>query len=194
MKPFEQSITSILQKGGIGIIPTDTIYGVVGRAELKETVERIYAIRNRDHTKACIVLISSYEDLEKFTVELLPSDRDFIERHTLWPGKVSIILPITDSRFTYLTRGTNSLAFRMPNVPELQELIRETGPLIAPSANKEGSPHARTIRMAEVEFRDLVDFYVDGGEMNEEASTIIRLIDGTFTLVREGAVHISSRS
>ena len=194
MKPLEHSIISILQKGGIGIIPTDTIYGVVGRAEIKSTVERIYAVRNRDHAKPCIVLISSYEDLKKFNVELLPRERDFVERHALWPGKVSIIIPVLDPQFAYLTRGTKSLAFRMPDTSALQELISKTGPLIAPSANKEGRPHAETITMAQDEFGDLVDFYVDNGEMNADASTIIQLVNGTVTIVRKGAVHIPSHS
>lgn len=193
MKKFEQSTLETLRTGGIGVIPTDTIYGVVGRAEIKDTVERIYTVRNRDHAKPCIVLISSYEDLEKFEVALLPSERDFIERHALWPGMVSIIFPVPDARFGYLTRGTGSLAFRLPDVPELQELISHTGPLIAPSANKEGHPHAQTINMAVDEFKGLVDFYVDGGEIHEEASTVIRLAQGTCSLVRQGTVKMPSQ-
>ena len=66
MKKFEHAVIETLRTGGIGIIPTDTIYGVVGRAEIEDTVERIYTVRNRDHAKPCIVLIASYEDLEKF--------------------------------------------------------------------------------------------------------------------------------
>ena len=192
MRPFEQSVIDTLRGGGIGVLPTDTIYGVVGRAENEATVERIYTVRNRDHAKPCIILISSYEDLLTFNHELLPEEKDFIEKHALWPGKVSIILPVTDQRFLYLTRGTNSLAFRMPNDSELLGLIKKTGPLIAPSANKEGQPHAQTITMAKEQFGKLVDFYVDAGEMDESASTIIRLIDGGFSLVREGSVHIPS--
>lgn len=192
MKKFEQTIVETLLNGGIGIIPTDTIYGIVGRAEQKDTVERIYTVRERDHGKACIVLISSYEDLAKFSVVLSTTELDFIKKHSLWPGKVSIILPVTDPHFSYLTRGTNSLAFRIPDDHELRDLISRTGPLIAPSANKEGNPCTQTIDMAQNEFWDTVDFYVDAGDMNGSASTIIRLENRSFSLVREGAVHIPS--
>jgi L-threonylcarbamoyladenylate synthase len=194
MKKFEQHVIDTLINGGIGVIPTDTIYGVVGRAEQTDTVERIYTVRQRDHKKACIVLISSYEDLAKFNVVLSTTELDFIKKYSLWPGKVSIIFPVLSSQYTYLTRGTNALAFRIPEVPELRDLISRTGPLIAPSANKEGNPPAHTIDMARKEFGETVDFYVDNGAMNGEASTIIKCTDGVFSVVREGAVQIPALS
>lgn len=194
MKQFEQRIIDTLINGGIGVIPTDTIYGVVGRAEQRDPVERIYAVRERDHGKACIVLISSYADLVKFNVVLSTSELDFIKKNSLWPGKVSIIFPVLSPQYTYLTRGTNALAFRIPDVPELRDLISRTGPLIAPSANKEGNPPAHSIDMARKEFGETVDFYVDNGTMNGEASTIIKCTDGVFSIVREGAVQIPALS
>lgn len=193
MKKFEQSVIDSLNDGGICVIPTDTIYGIVGRALDPVTVERIYSLRSRDPKKPCIILISSYEDLIKFNVVLSSSELDFINVHMLWPGKVSIILTATDPQFSYLTRGTNSLSFRMPNDKELQELISQTGPLIAPSANTEGNPPATNMTMAKEYFGDAVDCYIDEGELIGVASTIIKCIDGSISIVREGAVHIPMR-
>lgn len=186
---FEQSVIKILQSGGIGVIPTDTIYGLVGRAELKETVERIYAVRNRDHTKPCIILISEFEDLEKFTISLKTSEADIIQK--LWPGKVSIVLSVFDPQFEYLTRETQTLAFRIPDEPHLRALIKETGPLIAPSANLEGQKPAESILTAQSVFDDHIDFYVDGGMIQSEPSTLIILEDNTFRVLRPGAVTLT---
>lgn len=188
MKPFDKNIVDMLISGGVGVIPTDTIYGLVGRAETASAVERIYRIRKRNTHKACIILISSYEDLKKFNIELSSETRLFLEKRRVWPGKVSIVLPSTDPSFEYLTRGTNALAFRMPDIPELRDFLAQTGPLVAPSANREGDPPAITINSARDYFEDSVDFYVDGGELHSLPSTLIQIVDGKLVVLREGAV------
>lgn len=65
----------------------------------------------------------------------------------------------------------------MPADEGLRELLRQTGPLIAPSANPEGAPPARTISEAEAYFGDGVDIYVDGGEvpLDINPSRLLRL-------------------
>lgn len=187
MKPFDKNIADILISGGVGVIPTDTIYGLVGRAEMISTVERIYDIRKRNTHKPCIILISSYEDLNKFNIEISSETRLFLEEQRLWPGKVSIVFLSNDIRFEYLTRGTKSLAFRMPDVHELRDLLAQTGPLVAPSANREGDPPATTTDSAREYFKDSVDFYVDGGELHSLPSTLIQVSNGKITTLRKGA-------
>lgn len=184
MHQFQKNIVDTLCRGDIGVIPTDTIYGIVGRADMPNTVERIYAVRRRSPEKPCIILIASYDDLKKFSVTLDDSLKSIIESQNLWPGKVSIILPCTDQRFEYLTRGTENLAFRMPHVPELRELIAQTGPLIAPSANTEGDSPASTIASAREYFGNSVDFYVDDGERISPPSKIIRFEGKQIIVVR----------
>ncbi len=63
-----KTIVSVLKDGGIGIIPTDTLYGVVGQALSKKTVDRIYEVKGRDYSKPLIILISKISDLEDFAV------------------------------------------------------------------------------------------------------------------------------
>ena len=64
-----QKIIKILKNSGIGVLPTDTIYGLVGRALDKKTVERIYKVRKRNPKKPLIILISSLSDLKLFGVK-----------------------------------------------------------------------------------------------------------------------------
>ena len=58
-----------LLKGRTVVYPTDTLYGLVGRAQDRETVERVYRIKGRQPNKPLIVLISSLNDLLKFKVK-----------------------------------------------------------------------------------------------------------------------------
>ena len=183
---FNIDVIENLKNGGVGVIPTDTLYGLVGRADMKDTVGRIYKIKERSSEKPCIILISSLNDLEKFNVKISDEIRKILEKY--WPGQVSVVLPTDDNNFDYLTRGTGSLAFRLPDNKKFQELIKKTGPLIAPSANPEGEEPARTIELAKQYFNDKVDFYIDGGELKGDSSTLIKFENGKIVVLRKGVV------
>ncbi len=178
------TVVNKIKAGGVGVIPTDTLYGLVGSAFSPQAVERIYELRQRDKDKPCIILISSLNDLAKFGVVLSPK----LELHLseFWPGKVSIVFPVLDERFSYLHRGGKTLAFRFPYEKDLIEILNLTGPLIAPSANVQGLPPAKTIEEAENYFNTRVDFYQDGGELNGEPSAVIKFEDDKMVVVRDG--------
>lgn len=175
---------SILLGGGIGVLPTDTLYGIVGSARIPRTVERIYTLKRRNPEKPLIVLVASIDDLEEFGVVLSDELRGRLAAY--WsPGRepTSIVLPTIDEQFAYLDRGTGTIAFRMPQKETLLDILRRTGPLVAPSANMEGEPPAETIAEARRYFGTDVDFYVDQGELKGKASTLIVLgEDGTRAL------------
>ncbi len=177
-----------LKQGGIGVIPTDTLYGMVASVWNETAVERGYILRNRDLEKACIILIADIADLETFSVHPSPKERVWLD--SVWPGKVSVLLPCPDTALQYLTRGTGNLAFRIPDDESLRAFLRETGPLIAPSANPQGENPAETIAEAKEYFGDAVDFYIDGGVLQSPPSTIVKLESDKVTVLRPGAVEI----
>ncbi len=182
-------IASILKEGGVAVIPTDTLYGLVTRADKQPSVERIYSIKGRTPTKPLIILISSLQDIERFSVQLGGSQKAICEK--LWPGKVSIILPCAQEQFTYLHRGTNSLAFRMPKARWLRQLIAQTGPLVAPSANPEGLEPAKTIKEARAYFGDQVDgYYSRLFPRLGKPSTLVELQNEKVVVLRQGAGKI----
>lgn len=163
-------LVAILEHGGIGVLRTDTLYGVVARADDEEAVERIYDLKDRDGRKSPIVLIASPDQLW----DTPPRPAEAIIK-TSWPGPVSIILPSTRAPF-WIRRDNASVAYRLPAHEELQALLHATGPLIAPSANPEGKPPAMTISEARDYFGDAVDFYVDSGAVeNASPSQLIKV-------------------
>ena len=179
-------VVNILKNGGVGILATDTLYGLVGSALNRNTVERIYAVRKRAPDKPCIILINSIDDLRQFSIQIDENIKKELSKY--WSGPVSIILPCLDEKFTYLHRGKKSLAFRIPDDKELLKLLEQTGPLLAPSANIEGCSPAKTIEESHEYFGEKVDFYVDAGIRQSPPSTILRFENGKMSLVREGVV------
>lgn len=187
-KIMNADIVDILNRGGVGVLPTDTLYGLVGSALQPASVERVYELRQRELDKPMIILISSLDDLELFEIAL---DDEIIEKvESFWPGQVSVILPCQSEKFKYLHRDKNSLAFRWPARKDLLALLDEAGPLVAPSANIEGLEPARTIDEARGYFGEKIDFYVDQGEIDSPPSTLVIIDDGELRVVREGAVEI----
>ncbi len=181
---MKNKIAEILKSGGIGVLPTDTIYGLVGSALRPEAVARIYRVRRRDSRKPLIILISSVNDISGFGIRISPRNKRIMEK--IWPGKISAILPIKGGKFSYLHRGIKSLAFRLPDKKSLLEILRKTGPLVAPSANPAGLPPAENIKEAREYFGGGVDFYSSGKGLSGQ-STILDLSGRKPAVLREGS-------
>ncbi|MBI3305540.1 L-threonylcarbamoyladenylate synthase [Candidatus Nomurabacteria bacterium] len=175
-----------LKNGGVAVMPTDTLYGIVGSALGKDTVERIYKIRKRSPEKPCIILIANLDELEKFGIIPTFEQQKTLARTVLASVEpISFVLDCADESFEYLHRGAKTLAFRIPGNKSLQELLKKTGPLIAPSANTEASAPAKNIKEARKYFGNLVDIYVDVGEITGKASKVIRLHkNGSIDIIR----------
>lgn len=175
--------------GEVGVIPTDTLYGIVGSALLPETVERIYKMRRRDTKKPMIILISSVDDLGLFGIRLNQTAKKFLNAY--WPGAVSVVLPCRGKKYAYLHRGGETLAFRWPKYSALTKLLQITGPIVAPTANWAGEPPATNIKAANKYFGGGADFYVDAGKLVGKPSTLVKIDDnGRPIILREGSVRI----
>lgn len=186
---MDPQLIELLRKGKIALIPTDTIYGIVGLAFDEKAVEKIYLLRKRNLDKPFIILISSLYDLEKFGVELTDKQKEFL--HKNWPNPLSVVLPVKDKKWKYLHRGTDSLAFRIPKDEPLLDLLNNVGPLVAPSANFEGEKPSEKVEEAKKYFGNEIDFYVDNGIIKSQPSTLIKLNkDGTFQILRQGSYKV----
>jgi len=153
-------------------MPTDTIYGLVGQALKPKTVARIYKLKHRRSNKSFVILISNLADLKKFNFKPTVSVLKIINQ--VWPGPVSIIF-------------NKKLCCRLPASLWLRKLLKQTGPLIATSANHEGEPPAQMIAEAKKYFGPAgseIDFYLSGSPRGGKPSTLIKLKNGKMIIVR----------
>jgi L-threonylcarbamoyladenylate synthase len=183
---FDNAADRLLQPGAIGVIPTDTVYGVVARAADSRAVKRLYELKKRD-TKPGTLIAADVAQLEALGLK----HRYLKAVEQFWPGAVSVVIPAADPSLEYLHQGKMSLAVRIPDHPELRKLLEKTGPLLTSSANRPGEPPATTRRQAEDYFGDKIEFYIDGGDLKDrEPSTVIRVVDDAIEVLRPGAVKI----
>ncbi len=162
-------LEQILKSGGIAVIPTDTLYGLVGQALNPLVQKKLKELKQRPPEKPFITLIADLADLKLFNIILNKNEEDFL--NTVWPGPVSVII--------------QDQAFRLPDLESLRELIKVTGPLSAPSANPHSLPSATTIREAKNYFGDQVDYYAEGGTLAGPPSKLLLLnADGTTQQLR----------
>lgn len=165
-------VVELLRRGGIGVLRTDTLYGIVARADDEGAVEKLYQVRKRDAHKPCIILVA---DKSQLVDPLEEKVAEFVDHY--WPGPISIIIN-APSAPEYLTRGGHTLAYRVPADDELIDLLYQTGPLVAPSANLQGEEPARTIEQAKKYFGSAVDFYIDSGEVYDTTPSQLWEYDG----------------
>jgi tRNA threonylcarbamoyl adenosine modification protein (Sua5/YciO/YrdC/YwlC family) len=184
----EDFITSLTQ-GAVGVMPTDTVYGLVTIAKNEESVAKLYALKSREH-KPGTIIAANVEQL----INLGMAESVVRPMQAYWPGPVSIIIPTGDN-LSYLRQDVPGLACRVPIDPVIHELLLRTGPLLTTSANHPGLAPATNLIESQAYFGDQVDFYVDGGEITDhQPSTVIRIEDDrSVTVLRQGAVVINEK-
>ncbi len=178
-----KKLIETLSDGNVAVMKTDTLYGLIGLANNRSVVERIFSLKERNPAKPLIVLIHHLSEIEKMDIFIPPFIQKIMDEY--WPGKVTIIIPVGEKpHLHYLHRGTKHIAFRIPFDPFVLAVLQETGPLVAPSANPEGFPPAKNIREAKRYFGDVVHYYHDRGECtNEKPSRIIQILENGDTKV-----------
>lgn len=182
---FDEIAEKLTLSGAVGVLPTDTVYGLVARASDQQAVQRLYDLKLREGKPGTIIAAN----IDQLT-ELGLKARYLKAVEQFWPGAVSVIIPC-GPELAYLHEGKFSLAVRIPDNPELLNLLTKTGPLLTSSANHPAEPTATNLHEAQAYFNGNVDFYVDGGDLSDhKPSTIIRIVDDAIEIIREGAVKI----
>ncbi len=185
----DDKLITLIKSGAVGVLPTDTVYGLVALAASDDAVKKLYKLKQRDK-KPGTLIAASIDQLVALGVKA----RYLKAVEQYWPNPISVIIPL-GTVLPYLHQGLYSLAMRIPADPAVQKLLRSTGPLITSSANHPGDQPANTLEAAQKFFGDAVDFYVDGGDMSSrQASTVIRIVDDAVEVLRKGSMMIDEET
>lgn len=178
-------ICEVINNGGIVITPTDTIYGIMGDALNEDVIRKVFEIKKRPFNKPLLLLMDSFEMVEQYTEEISEKERLLMDRY--WPGLVTFILKKNDKVSELITSGNDTVGIRIPNNKDLLEIIRRLNrPVISTSANITGTEVITNTQLLEKDLIDNIDYIEDGGEVESESSTIIKIEDNKLVVLREG--------
>ena len=179
----------ILRAGGLVAVPTETVYGLAGRADRPETVTRIYDAKGRPSFNPLIAHVSGLA-MARTEAAFPPLALTLAE--AFWPGPLTLVLPLSGTgQVCELARaGLQSIALRCPDQTVTRELIEDLGvPLVAPSANRSGRISPTTASAVHDELGDRIDGILDGGPCRSGIeSTVLAIESDTATLLRAGAI------
>lgn len=168
-----------LNRGGVAVIPTDTVYGIAARPDRPAAVSRLYSIKGRDAGKPIALLASDVAAVEKFGFKLEGRARELAEKH--WPGALTLVV--------------GGEGFRVPDHEKTRRLIAECGGVLrVTSANLSGRQPAADAKRAFAEVGLTADCTIDDGvSPGGVPSTVVRVLaDGSLEVLRRGAVDIGA--
>ncbi|MEA5000563.1 MAG: L-threonylcarbamoyladenylate synthase [Endomicrobiaceae bacterium] len=177
---------SILESGGILVLPTDTVYGIMTSVFNRSGQKHIYKLKNRNDRKPLIMLSDKITTLEQFVIfpkKISKIVKDF------WPGQLTLILPTTELG-KLLTGGRDNLGVRIPNCKILLDIMSEYKvPLMSTSANVSGKKSAVSADIAAEYFNKKIDAIIDDGICKFSfESTVIDMVKFPYVVIRKGCL------
>lgn len=181
-----EEATDLIKNGEVVAVPTETVYGLAADCFNAKAVKNIFNVKERPADNPLIVHISDIGQLNTLAGNI-PEDAKILAAK-LWPGPLTMILPKLDTVPDIVTAGLSTVAVRMPDHPLTLSLIKRTGPLTAPSANKSGRPSPTKAQHVEDEFEQTIPV-LDGADcFIGLESTVLDLTQKPYTILRPGYI------
>jgi L-threonylcarbamoyladenylate synthase len=188
---------AVLRRGGLVAFPTETVYGLGGRADSARALRRIYEAKGRPVDRALILHLRSAAQAPAFVRRWSVAAERLAAR--FWPGPLTIVLERSDEVLDEVTGGGATVAVRVPAHPVALALLDACGlPIAAPSANRTGQPPPRSGRAAFDALRGRISLVLDAGPLAELGggaegrarlgSTIVDLTEEPAIVRRVGAL------
>ncbi len=180
----------VLRRGGLVAFPTDTVYGVGARAFDALAIERVYASKGREATKALPILLADLTGLPGITQMLPPEVLRLAE--TFWPGPLTLVVRKHESVPEAVSRD-GTVGVRVPDHPIALALLRASGPLAATSANRSGAADPLTADDVVAGLGNRVDLILDGGRSpGGMPSTVVDCTSKPPALIRVGPIPLEA--
>ncbi len=177
--PQLSAAAEVIRKGGLVIVPTETVYGIAANSADKKALARLAVIKERPADKPFSLHIASVDALDEYARDISPAAYKLIER--FWPGPLTLIFKAKD-------KGT--IGIRLPDDAVCRRVIALAGvPVVCPSANLAGRRPPVDCEQALGDLNGKVEMALDAGPTRlRRESTVVDCAVKPPQLVREGAV------
>ena len=179
--------SQIIEKGGIVIFPTDTVYGIGCNPYNENSVKKIYEIKSRTELKSLPVLAYSLDVVKEIAL-IDEFTEKIIEKY--WPGPLTLILELTDQKLKKSLNLGNKIAVRIPDSKCTLKLLEKCRLLVGTSANISGNSSYTNPDECIKNIKNY-DMFLNGGIITSKGeSTIIEIENEEIKIIREGALKI----
>ena len=187
---YEQALSAAAQeieRGGLVVFPTETVYGIGADAQNVEAVRQIFAVKGRPMDNPLIAHVCDLRQAYE-AAELSPLAEKLLA--AFWPGPFTAVLKSRGLLPKEVSAGLSTVALRMPSSEVARDLISRSGRYIAaPSANLSGRPSGTTAADVAADFEGLVPVILDGGPAQVGLeSTVCDLTGDTPIILRPGGI------
>jgi L-threonylcarbamoyladenylate synthase len=177
----------IVARGGLLVLPTDTLYGVGCDPFNASAVQALFAAKGRGRDLPLPVLVHNWRQAIGLVEEVTEQAQALIA--AWWPGPLTLVFREAAGIGWDLGDSQATVAVRMPKQTFALALIQRTGPLAVSSANRSGEPSPRTMPGIVEQLGDQVGVFFDAGAASDgPASTIVDLSGTRPRMLREGAI------
>jgi L-threonylcarbamoyladenylate synthase len=180
----------ILARGGLVAFPTETVYGLGGRALDPAALAKIFAAKGRPATHPLIAHVLGEEGARELAARWSPLASRLVG--AFWPGPLTLVVPRASRVPLELTGGSDFVGLRAPSHPVARALLAAFGePVAAPSANRYQTLSPTTAAHVVASLGDRVDLVIDGGPCSAGIeSTVVDLSGDTPLVLRPGAIDL----
>jgi tRNA threonylcarbamoyl adenosine modification protein (Sua5/YciO/YrdC/YwlC family) len=181
-----RTIVETLQKGGVIIYPTDTIYGIGCDIFQPKAVERICRIKQVVPQKAQLSFVCyDLSDLSRYTKSISTPLYRLLKSHL--PGPYTFILPASREVPKLLKSKKDTIGLRVPGNTIARTIVHELGrPILSASLPGDMIEEYTDPEMMFDNFGNLVDIVVDGGIGGWVPSTIVDCLQEPPEILRQG--------
>lgn len=183
-----RELAAIIKKGGIVIIPTDTIYAVVCDMHNRHGIDQIYRLLGKKSGKADLSLLCrDLSDLSAYCKQI-PNPIFKLMKRVL-PGPYTFILNASNAIGKIFRSGKKTVGIRVPDNQIVAALLEElNGPLVSSSIHSEDEVQDYLTEPEEIYaiWQHKVDVIVDGGAGDNMASTVLDCTEDEAVIIREG--------
>jgi L-threonylcarbamoyladenylate synthase len=179
-----EKVVEVLMRGGVAVMPTDTLYGFSASISCQTGVRRIMSVKGNGEERKFLFLASDLSMVESYISSWGCADRQLLE--DIWPAPLTAIFPSGMSCPRWIG---DTIALRVPNFPQLLTIIRALGePIVSTSVNRSGEPPLDSVDLIEQRYRDKIDLLLVGDEIaGSRSSTIVDFTGRIPVLLREGS-------
>jgi L-threonylcarbamoyladenylate synthase len=164
-----------LRDGGVIAYPTEAVYGLGCDPHDEHAVARLFALKQRPLTQGVLLIAADLAQVEKY-IDLPRVPADALARvRATWPGPHTWIFPRAPSTPAWLAGAHTGIALRVTAHAQAAELCRAFGgALVSTSANRHGTPPARSSDEVRAAFADELRYILEGPTGDLQRPTPIR--------------------